>query len=90
MKTYIIENEIELTCISESWERPEYPLDKLFDLDDDYIVISNVHQRKNHGGRPAIIVKKEKFQVENITNTIVNIPWGVEVAWCLLTPKKIS
>ena len=90
LKTYIIENEIELTCISESWERPEYPLDKLFDLDDDYIVISNVHQRKNHGGRPAIIVKKEKFQVENITNTIVNIPWGVEVAWCLLTPKNTS
>ena len=35
LKTYIIVNEIELTCISESWERPEYPLDKLFDLDDD-------------------------------------------------------
>ena len=89
LKTYIIENDIELACISESWERPEYSLDKLFDLDD-YVVISNVHQRKNHGGRPAIIVKKGKFQVENITNTIVSIPWGVEATWCLLTPKNTS
>ena len=89
MKTYISENEIDLTCISESWERPDLPLDKLFDLDC-YEVISNVHQRKGIGGRPAIIVKKEKFLIENITNTLINIPWEVEIIFCLLTPKNAT
>ena len=40
------------------------------------------------GGRPAIIANKKKYQVQNLTNTDVQIPWGVEAVWCVLTPKN--
>ena len=47
---------------------------------ENFEVISNVSQRKGKGGRPAIIVDKTNYDVENITNTGgVVIPWGVEI-----------
>ena len=33
-------------------------------------------------------MNKKKFGVQNITNTLVQIPWGVEAVWCILTPKN--
>ena len=57
---------------------------------DDYTIISNVHQRKGAGGRPAIVVNNKKYAVENLTQTVVSIPWGVEAVWAVLTPKNIS
>ena len=33
---------------------------------------------------------KTKYDVQNLTNTQLNIPWGVEAVWCLLTPKNIT
>ena len=59
---------------------------------DDHTVISNIHQRSSNekGGRPALIVNNKKYTVENLTNTLISIPWGVEVTWGLLTPKNIS
>ena len=53
-------------------------------------IISNVHQRRGKGGRPAIIVNRLKFQVQNITNTLINIPWGVKAVWALLTPIEVK
>ena len=88
-KTFVKEEEVDLTCMSESWEREELTLDKVIKIDD-YEVISNVHQRTGKGGRPAIIVNTKKYHVENITNTLVNIPWGVEIVWAVLTPKNVS
>ena len=32
----------------------------------------------------------KKYQVQNITNTLVQIPWGVEAVWCVLTPQNVS
>ena len=55
---------------------------------EDHIVISNVYQRKEKGGRPALIVNYRKYDVEDLTNNVVKIPWGVEVTWALLTPKN--
>ena len=57
---------------------------------EDFKVISNVHQRKGKGGRPAIIVNTKKFDVENLTNTEINIPWGAEIVWAVLTPTNVS
>ena len=54
------------------------------------MVISNPHQRKNVGGRPAIIVNNTKFNIENLTQTIVTIPWGLEIVWCALSPKNVN
>ena len=53
-------------------------------------VISNVHQRKEKGGRPAIIVNRQLFLIEDLTNTQVDIPWGVEIVWAALTPRNVS
>ena len=75
--------------MSESWEREEQTLDTVIDIDD-FKVIYNVHQRTGKGGRPAIIANLKKFDIENLTNTTVEIPWGVEVVWATLTPKNVS
>ena len=87
--TFVKEEEIDLTCISESWEREHKPLEKVIKLDD-FKIISNVFQRKGVGGRPAIIVNSKKYVIENLTQSVVSIPWGVEAVWAVLTPKNVT
>ena len=53
-------------------------------------VISNVHQRRGKGGRPALFVRNEKYHVLNVRNTLITIPWGVEAVWAVLTPKTMK
>ena len=90
LKTFIEEEECDLIFISESWERPSQTLDTVLKLDN-YVVISNPHQRRpdKAGGRPALMVNTEKFHVQNLTQSVISIPWMVEIVWCLLTPKNI-
>jgi hypothetical protein len=80
---------VDVVFLSESWERDYLPLDKIINIED-HVVISNVHQRTGMGGRPTIIANDKKFHVQNLTNTMIQIPWGVEAVWCLLTPKHIT
>ena len=87
--TFVQEANVNLICMSESWERENFALDKAIQLDD-YTIISNVHQRKGKGGRPAIIADTRNYVVENLTNTTVNIPWGVEAVWAVLTPRNVT
>ena len=87
--TRVSELSVDLICISESWERENQTLEEIIHLED-YQVISNVHQRTGKGGRPAIIANEKKYFVQNITNTLVNIPYGVEIVWAILTPKSIA
>ena len=87
--TLVQQQEIDLVCMSESWEREHLTLDRIITLDN-YTIISNVHQRKGKGGRPAIVVNNKKFTVQNITQSLVSIPWGVEIVWAILTPKNLS
>ena len=79
----------DLILMSESWEREHLTLDQIISLED-HQIISNVYQRAGIGGRPAIIVNKKKFLVQNLTNTEVNIPYGVEIVWAILTPQNIT
>ena len=65
------------------------PLEKIINLED-HTVASNVHQRTGMGGRPAIIANHKKYNIQNLTNTVIQIPWGVEAVWCLLTPKNVT
>ena len=74
--TFVKEEQVDLLFMSESWERESLTLDQIIKLDD-HIVISNVYQRKGVGGRPAIIANKSKYEIQNVTNTLVQIPWGV-------------
>ena len=86
--TFVKEHDVSLICMSESWERESLGLDKLITLDN-YEIISSVSQRKEKGGRPAILVDKTNFNVENITDS-VDIPWGIEIVWAVLTPKDAT
>ena len=74
------EEEVDLLFMSESWERENLQLKEIKHLDD-HIVISNVYQRKGKGGRPALVVNKDKYHVQDITNTLVNVKWGLEAAY---------
>ena len=89
--TFIEEENIDVAFISESHDRENKKLEDNIKLPT-HTVISNLYQRaiSEKGGRPAIIANREKYTVESLTNTSINIPWGVEVTWGLLTPKHIS
>ena len=89
LKTFIDEETIDVAFVSESHDRQNKKLEEHFNLEN-YKVISNLFQRQGKGGRPAIIVNSEKYNVEDLTNTLVDIPWGVEVTWAILTPKNVS
>ena len=32
----------------------------------------------------------EQYNVQDLTNTLVDIPWGVEVTWAIITPKNVA
>ena len=76
-QTFIEEEEIDLAVISESHDRKNKRLEESIDLSN-HKVISNLYQRstKEKGGRRAIIANKIKYNIENITNTSIDIPWG--------------
>ena len=84
-----VENEnADIIFLSESWERENSTLSDIINLEG-YEVLSNVHQRKGKGGRPALVVKKEKYNIKNLTNTLINVKLGFEVVWTLLTRKNV-
>ena len=87
--TLVFELSVDLICISESWERENLTLEQIIHLED-YQVVSNVYQRSGKGGRPAIIANEKRYFVQNITNNLVNIPYGVEIVWAILTPKNAT
>ena len=86
---FMEEEMVDLLLMSESFERENLKLKEIIKLED-HEVISNVYQRTGVGGRPAIIVNKNKYSIRNLTNTLIQIPWGVEAVWCLLTPKNVT
>ena len=86
LKLFIEEKEIDITFISESWERQEQPLESVMEIEN-YVIISNPFLRKNPGGKPALIVNTLMFNVEKPS---INVPWGVEIVWAVLTPKKVT
>ena len=86
---FVEEEAIDLLFMSESWERDYLTLNEIIKLED-HVVISNVSQRSGKGGRPALIANSKKFDVQDVTNTLIQIPWGVEAVWCILTPKDVT
>ena len=83
------EEDVDIVFMSESWERENKTLHEIIHLED-HIIISNVNQRKEVGGRPALIVKSKNYLVQDLTNSVIQIPWGVEVVWALITPKNVQ
>ena len=59
---FVEEELIDCVFMSESWERPDMPLDMIIKLPN-HTVISNPHQRKGVGGRPALIINSSKSKI---------------------------
>ena len=87
--TFIEQMEIDVAFISETWENENETLQDIINIEN-FQVISNVYQRKGRAGRPALVVNTEKYICENLTNSVIQVPWGVEAVWAVLTPKNIS
>ena len=77
---------VDLCLMSESWERENLKLDKIIRLEN-FEIITNVVQRKESGGKPAIIVNSEKYFVKRLCPEHITVPIGIEIVWALLTPK---
>ena len=57
--------EVDVCFMSESWDRNNMGLEKVINMDG-YQVIKNVVQRSGKGGKPALIVKKEKYFIKEL------------------------
>ena len=89
LKHFILEEEVDVMCLSETWERVEKPLSTVIDIDG-YEIISNPFVRKNKGGRPAIIVNSAKFNVHNLSQSEISTPWKIECVWAMLSLKNTT
>ena len=78
--------DVDICCMSESWDRKNMGLEKVIQMDD-YQIIKNVVQRTGKGGKPALIIKKDKYFVKELCPSIITVPPTVEASWALLTPK---
>ena len=86
---FVLSEDVDIVFLSETWERENKTLSEIINLED-YVVISNVYQRDGVGGRPALVVNNKKFNVRNITNTLVPVMWGVEAVWAIISPKQFN
>ena len=77
---------VDCLTISESWERENQSLSQFLDLAD-YRVFTNVKQREFKGGKPAILIKTEKYHVKPLCPETITVPVGVEAVWALISPK---
>ena len=87
--TFVDVEVIDCIFMSESWERLDQPLEEIIHLPD-HTIISNPHQRRGQGGRPALIINHRKYIIKNLTQSLIQIPWGTEAVWALLTPKSVN
>ena len=85
--TFVKEHDISCIFLSESWERPEFNLNQLINIED-FSVVSNPHQRVGVGGRPALVINTKQYYVRNLTNSLIDIPWGCEATWAIITQKN--
>ena len=62
--------DVDVVCMSESWERDSLSLGQLLKLDN-YQIFSNPKQRDFKGGKPAILVKSDNFNVKPLCPDII-------------------
>ena len=87
-KIMVEQYEIDICCISESWDRENLPVEQILEIDG-FKIVKNVVQRNRRGGKPIIIVNENKFHIQELCPDIVTVPVGVEAVWALVTPKNI-
>ena len=79
--------DVDICCMSESWDKKKMGLEKVIQMDG-YHIVKNVLQREGNGGKPALIIKKEKFFVKELSPSVIRVPPTVEASWALLTLKS--
>ena len=62
-KTLVNQMEIDLSFLSEKWEREELSVSTVLGEMEGFTVVSNVHQCRSKGGWPAIIVNNKNYSV---------------------------
>ena len=62
-KLILDQYEADVVCVSESWERDNLTLEDILQLETHQVITNEVH-RECRGGKPAIIVNKEKFHIK--------------------------
>jgi hypothetical protein len=85
-KTMMEQLSVDCCTISESWDKNDDSLEKLLEVEG-YKVIKNVLQRKRKGGKPVLVIKKEKYFIKELCPSVITVSSSVEVSWALLTPK---
>ena len=70
---FIEEEEIDCAFISESHDRENKRLDENLKIDN-FTVISNLYQRKEKGGRPALVINNSKFTVKILQTQTYRYP----------------
>ena len=85
-KTMMEQLDVDICFMSESWDREKIGLEKVIRMDGHQIV-KNVVQRTGKGGKPALIIKKDKYYIKELCPTVITVPPTVEATWALLTPK---
>ena len=78
--------DLDICCMSESWDRKNKGLEKVIQMEG-YHIVKNVLQRTGKGGKPALIIKKEKYFIKELSPSVITVPPTVEASWALLTPK---
>ena len=85
-KTMMDQLDVDICFMSESWDREGNGLEKVIRMDD-YQIVKNIVQRRSKGGKPALIIKKEKYFIKELCPSVITVPPTVEATWALLTPK---
>ena len=91
-KTLIEQHEIDVCCISESWDRDKLtpkstPVEEILEIEG-FKILKNPVQRNRRGGKPVLLVNINKFHIQELCPDIVTVPIGVEAVWALVTPKN--
>jgi hypothetical protein len=88
-KTMMEQMDVDICCISESWDRDNLPLEDIIQMEG-YKVIKNVVQRNRKGGKPALVINEDKFIVKQLCPDVITVPVTVEAVWSLVIPKNLA
>ena len=83
----IREYQVDVACISESWNRDNNPLTDIINIDNHRLYM-NVKQRSQRGGKPGIIVNEAKYIVKQPCPSLFTVPSNIEATWLIIRPRN--
>ena len=86
-RTMMEQLEVDCCFISESWDRDNNSLEQIISMEG-YQIVKNVMQRTGKGGKPALMINKDKYFIKELCPSVFTVPATVEATWAVLTPKN--